>query len=97
MENTKVPPISGTFLFRRSVKAQICVLKMSIKAHHLGRRCGSLKNLVFEGDAFRIVLFEPCFRGVPICEHLKVLGVALVNKASRCWRWTNVAPSSRAT
>jgi hypothetical protein len=34
------------------------------------------EDLIFEGHAFRIVLFEPDFRGVLAGEHLDVLGIA---------------------
>ena len=37
---------------------------------------GTLQNLILEGYALRVVLLEPCFRGVGIREDLDVLGVA---------------------
>src|SRR6266480_1871031 len=37
---------------------------------------GLIKYLILKGDALGIVLLEPFFRGVCVCEHLDVLGVA---------------------
>jgi hypothetical protein len=34
------------------------------------------QNLILEGDAFRVILREPCLRGIGIREHLDVLGIA---------------------
>jgi hypothetical protein len=38
--------------------------------------CGSLQNLILKSNAFRVVLLEPCFRGVQIGKHLEMIGVA---------------------
>jgi len=37
---------------------------------------GLIKYLILKGDALGIVLLEPFFRGVCVCEHLDVLGIA---------------------
>jgi hypothetical protein len=39
-------------------------------------QCSSLKHLVFERDAFRVVFLKPPFGGFPIGEHLEVVDVA---------------------
>jgi hypothetical protein len=39
-------------------------------------KSGSLKNLILERDALGIVLFEPRFRGVGVCKHLEMFGIA---------------------
>src|SRR5258705_949408 len=36
---------------------------------------GSLQHLILERHAFRIVLLEPFFRGVFVCEHLEMIGM----------------------
>src|SRR5262245_53723460 len=41
-----------------------------------GSRCGSLQNLIFEGDALWVVFLEPFFCGVHIGEDLDVIDVA---------------------
>jgi hypothetical protein len=47
------------------------------------------ENLIFERDAFRIVLLEACLRGVQIRKHLEVLDVAdllcACRRKSRRW------------
>lgn len=40
-----------------------------------GARCGSLQNLIFEHHAFRIILLQPCFRGVLAGKDLEVVEV----------------------
>jgi hypothetical protein len=39
-------------------------------------RCGSLQDLIFECHAFGVIFFKPFFRGVYICEHLEMIGIA---------------------
>jgi hypothetical protein len=46
------------------------------RALALLKRCGLFQNLILERDAFRIVLFEPLFRGIHIGEYLDVVFVS---------------------
>jgi hypothetical protein len=41
-----------------------------------GRRCGSLKNLIFKRDAFRIVFRKPFFGGLFVGKYLEVVDIA---------------------
>jgi hypothetical protein len=38
-------------------------------------RCGSLHHLIFERHTIGIVLLQPCFHTVQVCEYLEVVGV----------------------
>jgi hypothetical protein len=37
---------------------------------------GSLLHFVFEGDALQVVFLEPCFRGIEVCKHFDMIGIA---------------------
>jgi hypothetical protein len=49
---------------------------MSALRVNSGTLAGSIQNLIFESNAFRVVLLEPGFRGVGIREDLEVIDVA---------------------
>src|SRR4029077_1224286 len=57
-----------------SVTRPTCAQVILLTANHFP--LPSFQNLILKRHALGVVLLEPCFRGVRICEHFEMIGIA---------------------